>query len=192
MAKLAAFLERLAEKAAARDAAEGGAGAGLGLGSASSSLYSKQRYWDERYEAGAIGGAADKGELSNEWCAERIRGAARERSASNRYDGGGAGRRSLAPWGERVRPGSALPPAGSLATRPSGTSSPATSPAAARPQAAAPAFLFPRSRGLPLTRDNATASLAAGPPPQPAAPAVSAVSARRRGGHPRLRPLPPG
>ena len=73
MAKLAAFLERLAEKAAARDAAA----AEPGLGS--SSLYAKQRYWDERYEAGAIGAAADKGELSNEWC-----GAAAPRAPSRR------------------------------------------------------------------------------------------------------------
>lgn len=62
MAKLAAFLERLAEKAAARDTAAVDSGVG------SSSLYAKQCYWDERYEEGAIGGAADKGELSNEWC----------------------------------------------------------------------------------------------------------------------------
>lgn len=74
MAKLAAFLERLAEKAAAREAEERGGNAlsgdaaDGGPGASSSSLYAKRGYWDDRYAEGAIGAAADKGELSNEWC----------------------------------------------------------------------------------------------------------------------------
>lgn len=64
MAKLASFLERLAEKAAAKEQAAGREGEPL----EGSSLYAKRRYWDERYEDGVVGHTADKGELSNEWC----------------------------------------------------------------------------------------------------------------------------